>query len=89
MSWTGTDADGSLTTTPALLVVTYIDAQDEVWNTSYNVFFSFYIDTLFQFRVSRSLITSINLPSGIFHIDFKLILNFEVKTVTNSLLLRT
>ncbi|XP_063681369.1 uncharacterized protein LOC134816455 isoform X3 [Bolinopsis microptera] len=31
MSWSGTDADGSLTTTPALIVVTYIDAQDEVY----------------------------------------------------------
>ena len=33
MSWSGTDADGSLTTTPALIVVTYIDAQDEVCNS--------------------------------------------------------
>ncbi|KAL5253228.1 hypothetical protein ACHWQZ_G013115 [Mnemiopsis leidyi] len=31
MSWTGTDADGSLTTTPSLLVVTYIAADDEVY----------------------------------------------------------
>ena len=55
MSWTGTDADGSLTTTPALLVVTYIDAQDEVCNTSYNDLFSMLILIQFLSGVSRIL----------------------------------